>query len=394
MAAEFPLGPFSGTRNFSEFVGNADKEDTYGFSVSGVQNFSATLTDRSGAADVDLYWDENRNGLAESNEYVTGNRSYSSSDVSVSRFLGSGDYILNISQLSGSDTRYTLGLTITPTEVSGDSAGNRPTQSRDLGTLTNKLSLRDFVGHSDTEDYYRFTVPGTIDLDVLLTGRTGGADLDLYLDDDRDGDVDSGDYITGDRSYSSSNVALNRTLGTGSYVLRVANLSDSDTLYTLEVGPAGATVAPAPGGGGAPTAGGGVSRFYDFLTGTHFYTTNAAEISKRSSDTRYRNETPTFAAAGSDSITCYLNTDTNTYFYAINPAEKAQISQLNPGLSPQSGLGFSGSIQPQAGLIPVYRFYNPGTGTHLYTSSEIEKNAVSTYATWNFEGVGFYAGAV
>lgn len=393
MAAEFPLGPFSGTRNFSEFVGNADKEDTYSFSVSGVQNFSATLTDRSGGANINLYWDENRNGLADSGEYITGGSSYSSQDLSISRFLGGGDYILKIAHDGSSDTRYTLGITATPTEVSGDGAGNRPTQSRDLGTLTNKLSLRDFVGNSDTDDYYRFAVAGTTEFDALLTGRTGGANLSLYLDDDRDGDVDSGDYITGNSSYSSNNIVLSRPLGAGSYVLKVAHDGSSDTLYTLEVGPVGAPTAPAPGGG-TPTAGGGVSRFYDFLTGTHFYTTNAAEISKRASDTRYRNETPTFAAAGSDSITCYLNTDTNTYFYAINPAEKAQISQLNPGLSPQSGLGFSGSIQPQAGLIPVYRFYNPGTGTHLYTSSEIEKNAVSTYATWNFEGVGFYAGAV
>ena len=44
------------------------------------------------------------------------------------------------------------------------------------------------------------------------------------------------------------------------------------------------------------------------------------------------------------------------------------------------------------GSLPVYRFYNTGTGTHFFTISEQEKNTLLQQASqWRFEGPAFYA---
>jgi subtilisin-like proprotein convertase family protein len=50
-----------------------------------------------------------------------------------------------------------------------------------------------------------------------------------------------------------------------------------------------------------------------------------------------------------------------------------------------------GISTPAPDAIPVYRFYNTTTGTHFYTASEDERQAVAQFPGFNIEGVAFYA---
>ncbi len=41
-------------------------------------------------------------------------------------------------------------------------------------------------------------------------------------------------------------------------------------------------------------------------------------------------------------------------------------------------------------VVPMYRLYNPYSGEHHYTASEVERDTLSA-AGWNYEGIGWYA---
>jgi hypothetical protein len=87
----------------------------------------------------------------------------------------------------------------------------------------------------------------------------------------------------------------------------------------------------------------------------------------------------------------FFNTLTGTHFYTISEAEKASILAGLPQLRFED-VAFYAYAQPVPGGAPVYRFYNILTGTHFYTISEAEKDSVlATLAQFHFEGVAFYA---
>jgi surface protein len=55
-----------------------------------------------------------------------------------------------------------------------------------------------------------------------------------------------------------------------------------------------------------------------------------------------------------------------------------------------AGTWYTASTIPAAAPLPVYRLYNPNSGEHFYTLSEVERDA-TVAAGWNDEGIGWYA---
>jgi hypothetical protein len=80
------------------------------------------------------------------------------------------------------------------------------------------------------------------------------------------------------------------------------------------------------------------------------------------------------------------------YFFTTNQAEIDTITSLYPSWV-QEGVAMHGSSQTNWGLLPVYRFRNKITGTHLYTISEAEKQTIiDSYSTYfEMEGVAWYS---
>ena len=94
-----------------------------------------------------------------------------------------------------------------------------------------------------------------------------------------------------------------------------------------------------------------------------------------------------------DSLSVYrfLNRDTGVHFYTASEVERDAIIDDLPNFTFE-GVSYR-SVDPLTGsdATPVYRFLNRNTGVHLYTASEIEREAVSNLSNYTFEGEAFYA---
>jgi hypothetical protein len=133
-----------------------------------------------------------------------------------------------------------------------------------------------------------------------------------------------------------------------------------------------------------------VNRFFDSLTGTHFYTTDLDEVNSRKADPRYSFEGEAFASTGSDTVERFYKPGSQTYFYTISPVETEVVKQM-PEFQYESGQGFDASLTPLSGFDPVYRFFNTQTGVHFYTPSSFEADSVrSNLPNFVDEGIGFY----
>ncbi|NJN61678.1 MAG: hypothetical protein HC795_09275 [Coleofasciculaceae cyanobacterium RL_1_1] len=207
------------------FVGSADERDYYRFRVDPVTEFSAVLNGLTQDADIDLYLDKNSNARIDSGERLTGSSNFGTNQDSISRPLGPGNYWLKVERSGGNDTRYTLNLSGLSTGRT-DSGGN-------IGNLSGERRFSDFVGNTDGEDNYIFTVDSVRDFNATLTGLRQDADLDLYLDENRNGFIDSGERITGSSNFGTNVDSITRSLAPAQYILRVEQSGSSDTLYDL-----------------------------------------------------------------------------------------------------------------------------------------------------------------
>ena len=94
---------------------------------------------------------------------------------------------------------------------------------------------------------------------------------------------------------------------------------------------------------------------------------------------------------GSQTVYRFFNNDTGVHFYTANPTERDAVEDL-PNFSFE-GASYQG-IDPLTGQgepTPVYYFLNEDTGGHLYTISEIERDAVEDLPNFSFEGEAFFA---
>ena len=87
----------------------------------------------------------------------------------------------------------------------------------------------------------------------------------------------------------------------------------------------------------------------------------------------------------------FFNNDTGVHFYTSNEAERDAVLELPnysfEGASYESVNPLTGNPEPS----PVYRFLNQDTGVHLYTISEVEKDATQKLNNFSFEGEAFFA---
>jgi choice-of-anchor C domain-containing protein len=93
------------------------------------------------------------------------------------------------------------------------------------------------------------------------------------------------------------------------------------------------------------------------------------------------------------SVYRFYNPRSRGHFFTTNEGERDTL--LN---NPQWGYiyeneGFKASEIPGPYETPIYRFYNPKSQGHFFTASEAEKNTVLANPQWGyqFENVGFYA---
>jgi hypothetical protein len=109
------LGILEGERNFQDFVGTADNNDYYRFTLNEVRDVNLDLFGMSQDADLQLYiGEQNLNGSWELGDRIELSSADFSRDDSISRSLGAGTYFVQVDQgASNTDTKYTLRLNAT-----------------------------------------------------------------------------------------------------------------------------------------------------------------------------------------------------------------------------------------------------------------------------------------
>ncbi|MCZ8222703.1 MAG: S8 family serine peptidase [Microcystis sp. LE19-84.1B] len=210
--------------SYSDFVGSTDTNDYYRFSLGTSSDFSLNLTGLSADADVSL--------LDSNGSEITSSTNGSTISESIIRQLNAGTYFVLVYPYSGS-TNYDLSLAATVGIP--DNAGNTSATARDITIGATPTSYSDFVGSTDTNDYYRFSLGNSSDFSLNLTGLSADADVSL-LDS-------NGNEITSSTNGSNISESITGQLNAGTYYVRVYPYSGS-TNYNLTLSATTATVVP------------------------------------------------------------------------------------------------------------------------------------------------------
>jgi hypothetical protein len=107
--------------------------------------------------------------------------------------------------------------------------------AQDIGNLSTTQTFNGFVGTSDHDDYYEFTLNQTSRVNLSLTDLQEAAQLTIVADLDNDGMLDYDEELEENYSSSAADRSLTEILVPGTYAIRVYTYeySDDSTNYTL-----------------------------------------------------------------------------------------------------------------------------------------------------------------
>ena len=118
------------------------------------------------------------------------------------------------------------------------------------------------------------------------------------------------------------------------------------------------------------------------------------DFSLTASDIDYEGGDLSISTIDSSETTVYqfFNSSDDAYFYTVDENEKNFIEENLDNYTLQSENGFK-SADPMTGgeVEEVHRFFNTSTGTHLYTTSEVERDSIiNNLDNYVYEEVKFY----
>ncbi|NBC32949.1 MAG: hypothetical protein GVY13_09770 [Alphaproteobacteria bacterium] len=141
-----------------------------------------------------------------------------------------------------------------------------------------------------------------------------------------------------------------------------------------------------------------VHRFFNSESGRHFYTASKdeGEFVLNNIDSFVLEEASSFFSAspvefGASPVFRFFNEDTGVHFYTINEDEKDFVIQNNDQFVFE-GTGFHAwdtEIAP-TNSSEVHRFFNPGTGSHFFATSEEAAFVQENLPQFQYEGVAFH----
>jgi hypothetical protein len=229
LATARDAGELLGTQTFQGYVGQSDTNDYYRFTVSARSSINVQMSGMSADADLQLL---NANGTVLASSVRGG-----SSSESIARTLDAGTYFVRVYPYNTANTNYSL--TLSNNSTSSDGAGNSRGSARDVGVLSGSRTFTDFVGQSDTNDYYRFSVTDTTAFSLQLNGLSDNADVQLLNN--------NGNVVASSTNSGATAESISRSLSAGTYYVRVFNKNNSNTGYTLTL--IGATTGTIDGAG-------------------------------------------------------------------------------------------------------------------------------------------------
>ncbi|MUG97999.1 peptidase S8, partial [Scytonema sp. UIC 10036] len=203
-AREFNITPT--TQTFTDWVGSSDLDDFYRFSLSNSSSFNLALNGLVADADVQLIRDANSNGIIDSGEVIASSTNGSTTAESISRTLDAGTYYTRVYPFNGANTNYNLSVFATI----NDFAGNNLNSARQINLDSVASTYSDWVGSSDTDDYYRFSLGTKSSFNLALNGLVADADVQLIRDANSNGIIDSGEVIASSTNGSTTAESISR----------------------------------------------------------------------------------------------------------------------------------------------------------------------------------------
>lgn len=213
------------------FLSNQDREDYYRFQLNNHSKIQLSLNSFNQSTYVELILDRNQNGQLDEGEILYKNSSQSVTPIS--KDLGRGNYLLRVYQMNDHQTTtYTLKIASQININNIIDPGNSLDTALKIN-LQNNFSYSDFVGSVDTEDYYQFELNKVNKVEFLLNNLKESTYLEIILDRNQNGQLDEGEILYKESHHSAT--AIKRTLGAGTYWLRVYPRDNNDnTTYTLK----------------------------------------------------------------------------------------------------------------------------------------------------------------
>jgi serine protease len=231
IATASELGIINGRKTLPGDIGvGGDLSDLYRFRLATDSDLQINLTGLSSDADLYLIQDTNNNGLIDTGETIGRSILFGNSPEQISLTnLRSGTYFIQVQQYTG-QSLYTLNIT-------ADSAGPTLRTARSLESISGvTTTVREFVGTSDRDDYYRFYLNGNSNINLTLRDLSADADLYLIRDTNNNGIADLGETLDFSVNLGTQNdrISLNN-LSAGSYFIRVRSYLDGNTNYSLDL---------------------------------------------------------------------------------------------------------------------------------------------------------------
>ena len=286
--------------------------------------------------------------------------------------------------------------TLTTRDGSGNPVLDLTTLTLTNGSHTAHAIATDALSGSSEEFDYTFTYDGNPGAPVITSAAysgtaatynltwTAGAGASGYQ-------VYNGGELVGTTAATSYSVPLD--IGTNAITVRSyrSAAGAANTLYSASGGVTVIRTVPAP-----PTV---VYRFYRPTLGTHFYTASPTErddvIGKYPGSFKYEGEAYRINngnALNNVPLYRFYNKVTGSHFYTKDPGERDDVIRKYSATYNYEGEAYKVSAAKVARCTVVYRFYNKTNGTHFYTADEGEKNSVVSKlgSIYQLEGEGFY----
>jgi serine protease len=230
IATASELGIINGNKTIPGTIGiSGDLTDLYRFRITNDSNLQIDLNGLSSDADLYLIQDTNNNGLIDTGETLGRSILFGNSPERISLSnLRSGTYFIQVQQYTG-QSPYTLNIT-------ADSAGETLRTARALDSISGvTTTVREFVGASDREDYYRFYLNGSSNVEVTLRDLSNDADIIVIQDANNNGIADFGEGIGFGLNNGPQNDRISLSnLSAGNYFILVQGYSQS-TNYSLDL---------------------------------------------------------------------------------------------------------------------------------------------------------------
>jgi len=208
--ATIDIGTLSGPQSFDGSVAWYAPTDWFAFDLKANSQWSARLSGLSADADVYL--------ISGDGQVLGSSTNAGSASESLSATLDAGEYYVAVTGYLGASTNYSLGLNaaiLTPLPAA-DTAGSTPATARDLGELASALNIDEFVGPTDTVDWFAFNVASSGQGAIsVATADSSGLILALFDQQQHLVDVEYG----GSTSYSGG-------LQAGRYYVLVYNAAE------------------------------------------------------------------------------------------------------------------------------------------------------------------------